>query len=246
MSPRSLGSLRTGTTHPSGSLDQTMTTTIDKPRIGITCDLVEDQLRLRRTYVRAVIACGGIPVALPPLPGSGARVLETVHGLIFTGGDDPDTRPFGHDVHPKATLIDPDRQAFEIELLEHLRTNDPDRPILGICLGMQLLGLHEGGRLEQHLPDTLESAEAHWNGTLHPVTGPLFQGQVYSHHRQALTDAGGLDVVATAPDGVVEAIRCSNRPHVEGVQWHPERTTEPGVGVDVFARLVDAARNRAR
>ena len=223
-----------------------MTTTTDKPLIGITCDLVEDQARLRRTHIRAVAACGGIPVALPPLPGSGADMLEGVDGLILSGGDDPDTRPFGEEVHPQATLIDPDRQAFELELLDHLQATDPDRPILGICLGMQLLGLHAGGRLDQYLPDTLESADQHWNGNLHTVDGPDFQGQVYSHHRQALTDTGALKVVATAPDGIVEAIRCPSRPHVEGVQWHPERTTETSLGADIFTRLIDAARNRSR
>lgn len=223
-----------------------MTTASDKPLIGITCDLVDDQVRLRRTYVRAVSACGGIALALPPLPGTAAEVLEGVDGLILSGGDDPDTRSFGEPLHPQAKLVDPDRQAYEIELLDHLASHDPDRPILGICLGMQLLGLHAGGRLDQHLPDTLESADQHWNGSLHAIDGPGFQGEVYSHHRQALADAGTLDVVATAPDGVVEAIRCSSRPHVEGVQWHPERTTDEGVGVGVFARLVDAARGRPR
>ena len=223
-----------------------MTNTAHKPRIGITCHLVEDQIRLRRTYVRSVSACGGIPVLLPPLPGSGPDMLEGVDGLILSGGDDPDTRPFGEDLHPRATLIDPDRQAFELELLDHLQATDPDRPILGICLGMQLLGLHAGGRLDQHLPDTLDTADQHWDGAFHAVDGPMFQGQVYSHHRQALTDGGRLDVVATAPDGIVEAIRCPDRPHVEGVQWHPERTTEDRLGLEVFARLVAAARNRAR
>ena len=173
-------------------------------------------------------------------------MIERMDALILSGGDDPDTRPFGAEIHPRATLIDPDRQAFEIELLDHLQSTDPDQPILGVCLGMQLLGLHAGGQLDQHLPDTHESADQHWNGTLHRVEGTGFNGQVYSHHRQALMDSGTLDVVATAPDGIVEAIRCPARPHVEGVQWHPERTTETGLGLEVFARLIEAARNRAR
>ena len=230
--------------HPDPSIS--MKTNVDQPVIGITCGLVEDQVRLRRTHVRAVTDRGGVVVALPPLPGTGARVLEHLDGLVLSGGDDPDTRPFGAEVHPKATLIDPDRQAFELELLDYLRTEDPDMPILGICLGMQLLGLHGGGCLDQHLPDTLETADQHWNGGLHDVEGPLFNGRVYSHHRQALSDPGDLEVVASAPDGVVEAIRCPARHHVEGVQWHPERTDHEEVGTEVFARLIGAARNRAR
>ena len=223
-----------------------MKTNADKPLIGITCDLVEDQVRLRRTHVRAVTEGGGIAVAVPPLPGTGVQVLEQLDGLVLSGGDDPDTRAFGAEVHPKATLIDPDRQAFEIELLDHLRAEDPDRPILGICLGMQLLGLHAGGTLDQHLPDTLETANLHWNGGLHEVEGPVFNGRVYSHHRQALSDPGELEVVASAPDGVIEAVRCPARRHVEGIQWHPERTDDHGVGAGIFARLIEAARDRAR
>ncbi len=223
-----------------------MSSDLPKPLIGITCDLVDDQVRLRRTYLRAIVASGGTAVAIPPLSGTAAEALKGLHGLVMSGGDDPDTRPFGEAIHPEAKLVDPDRQAFEIELLDHLAARDPDLPILGVCLGMQLIGLHSGGRLDQHLPETLESADRHWNGVLHDVEGPGFTGRVYSHHRQALASAGGLDVIATAPDGVIEAVRCPVRHHVEGVQWHPERTTDDNVGIEVFRRLIEAARVRNR
>lgn len=212
------------------------------PLVGITCDLVDDQVRLRRTYAREILACGAVPVALPPVPGTAAEVVAKLDAVVFTGGDDPDTRPFGEPVHPKATLVDPERQAFELELLEHLRDEAPDLPVLAVCLGMQLMGLHEGGRLDQHLPDTLATAAGHWNGAVHRVEGPDYSGEVYSHHRQALADAGSLAVEAVSEDGVIEAVRAPGRRHAVGVQWHPERTADSSVGRALFEDLVSMAR----
>ena len=213
-----------------------------RPLIGVTSDLVDDQVRVRRTYFRALEAGGAVAVPLTPLPGTAAEVLPHLDGLVMSGGDDPDTTAFGQPLHPEASLVDPDRQSFELELLDLLADRHSDLPVLAVCLGMQLLGLHAGGVLDQHLPDSLGSAEDHADGRTHPVSGTEFNGLVYSRHRQALVYAGGLDVVATAPDGVIEAVRCPRRPHVVGVQWHPERTQDSELGRALFTTLVDAAR----
>jgi putative glutamine amidotransferase len=211
-----------------------------RPLIGVTMDLVEDQARLRRPYLRAIEAAGGIGVPIAPVPGTGAAILGRLDGLILSGGDDPDTTVFGEPVHPKATLMAPDRQSFELELLDLLDRSHPDMPVLGICLGMQLMGLHAGGRLDQHLPDSLDSADLHWNGASHDIAG-RFTGTVHSHHRQALVETGSFEVVCTAPDGVIEAIEAPGRRFRLGVQWHPERTDDPAVGASIFEALIRAA-----
>ncbi len=214
-----------------------------RPLIGVTMDLVEDQARLRRPYLRAIEAAGGIGVPIAPIPGTGRPMLERLDALIFSGGDDPDTTTFGDPVHPKATLVAPDRQAFELELLDLLDTVHTDLPVLGICLGMQLMGLHAGGRLDQHLPDRLETAADHWNGARHFVSGDI-SGTVFSHHRQALVEPGRFRVTAVSPDGVIEAIEDPDRPFRLGVQWHPERTDDPATGKAIFERLVRATGGR--
>jgi putative glutamine amidotransferase len=211
-----------------------------RPLIGVTMDLVDDQARLRRPYLRAIEAAGGIGVPIAPVPGTGAAILERLDGLILSGGDDPDTTVFGEPVHPKATLVAPDRQTFELELLDLAERTHPELPVLGICLGMQLMGLHAGGRLDQHLPDSLASADRHWNGVTHEISGRL-TGVVHSHHRQALIEPGGFEVISTAPDGVIEAIEAPGRRFRVGVQWHPERTDDPAVGAAIFEALVRAA-----
>lgn len=211
-----------------------------RPLVGVTCDLVDDQARLRRTYFRSIEAAGGVGVALPSIPGAAASILPRLDALVLSGGDDPDTAAFGDPVHPKATLVSSDRQACELEWLDLIERHRPDLPLLGICLGMQFMGLAAGGRLDQHLPDHLPTADQHWNGGEHDVTGEI-TGRVFSHHRQALREAGSLDVIATAPDGVIEAIARRDRPFHVGVQWHPERTESEDTGVGLFRRLIAAA-----
>ena len=212
------------------------------PLIGVTTDLVKDQARLRCGYARSIAECGGIAIPLFPLPGSGPAVLAHLDGIIFSGGDDPDTTAFGAPVHPSANLIDPVRQTFELELLDALECSYPEMPVLGICLGMQMLGLHAGGRLDQHLPDRLQTADQHRDGSVHDVTGTRFTGRVHSHHIQALDHPGRLTVVGEAPDGVIEAVESTERKFLLGVQWHPERSDDPRTGLAVFQSLLDACR----
>jgi putative glutamine amidotransferase len=163
--------------------------------------------------------------------------------MVLSGGDDPATERWGQPTHPRAKPMDPRRQAFEVALLEALDA-EGEVPVLGICLGMQLMGLHRGGRLDQFLPESLPTAEGHAPGRRHAVSGALGCGPVHSHHRQALADPGALSVVARAEDGLIEAVRDEARPFYVGVQWHPERTEDEALGPGLFRSLVDAARAR--
>ena len=74
------------------------------------------------------------------------------------------------------------------------------------------------------------------------MSGGLGAGVIHSHHRQAVTDSGSLAVVARAPDGVIEAVRDEQRQFYLGVQWHPERTADAGLGIALFRSMVEAAR----
>ena len=169
-----------------------------------------------------------------------ATCVAQCHGLLLSGGDDPRMEAWGTTTHPRANPIASRRQEFELALLDALDSR-PQVPVLGVCLGMQLMGLHAGGALDQYLPESLATAGAHWGGVEHPVIGELADGLVHSHHRQAIVDPGSLRVAATAPDGIIEAIESRDRPFYIGVQWHPERTADETLGAGLIRRFVEAA-----
>ena len=194
------------------------------------------------TYAEAVRKAGGIPIVLPPVPGNAEQLIHELDAFIFSGGDDPVMEPFGQPTHEAAVHVLPARQQFETELLQAL-SEHPLKPVLGICLGMQMMGLIAAGEFNQHLPDTHPSHADHWERP-HEITsidpGRLGSGSVYSKHRQAMATPGSLRVLATAHDGVIEAIDDPSRPFYIGVQWHPERTDTPAVGQKLFDDLISA------
>ena len=217
-----------------------------RPVIGLTADIARDEQgrprhQVRSTYVDAVIRAGGVPVILPAEESVRTALLPLLDGVVMIGGDDIDVRHLGVPLHPEARVMDPQRQAAEFALLRALDAA-PAKPVLGICLGMQMMGVHRGGELIQHLGDRLPDADRHRNDSRHPVQSALGDGLVASFHHQALADAADLEVIGRSDDGVIEAVRDPRRPFYVGVQWHPERTEDPTMGDGVIRRLVDAAR----
>lgn len=221
-----------------------------RPLIGITTDIVDPgsgkplKADCSLAYADAIAAAGALPILLPPIPNLAASHASLCHGFVFTGGDDPRTEEFGVPTHPAAKPIHPQRQAYELALLNLLRNSHPQTPVLGICLGMQMMSLHAGGSLNQHLPDSLPTAAQHRG--MHDISpGPtsvlrLLRGPVWSNHHQAVQNPGNLAVLATSPDGVVEAVADPGRPFYCGVQWHPERTPNNQLGSEIFAQLAAA------
>jgi putative glutamine amidotransferase len=223
------------------------------PLVGITVDVVEEAGKVKAVlninYAKSVAAAGGVPVLLPPIPELAAEHARRLDAFVFTGGDDVRTEAFGVPTHPEAKPVHPQRQAYELTLLDALRDDRPQAPVLGICLGMQIMSAHAGAKLNQHLPETHETAAQHKG--LHPITpvrgaseGPLklSAGPVASSHHQAVADPGPLRVLATSPDGVIEAVTAAGRKCYMGVQWHPERTEDDALGIEIFKQLIEQTR----
>lgn len=218
--------------------------TSPKPVVGITTDVRTIESLERRVgsanYANAVNRAGGVPIFMDTDPALIPQYRRLCDAFVLTGGDDPLMEPWGIETHPASIRVHQKRQAFELELLNQIGST----PTLGVCLGMQYMALHAGGTLDQHMPETIDSAGQHWDQDhpVQPAHGSGLQGIVHSKHRQAITDPGSLQVIARSHDGVIEAIQDPERPFYIGVQWHPERTADDPLGIDLFKRLLDAAR----
>ncbi|MCB9837862.1 MAG: gamma-glutamyl-gamma-aminobutyrate hydrolase family protein [Phycisphaeraceae bacterium] len=216
------------------------------PLVGLTCDTIDGRSVCPGTYTRAIEQAGGVPLLLPNRPALAPVYADLCDAFVLTGGEDPDMAPFGEATHPRAVVVHPDRQAFETALLRELSARHPDKPTLGVCLGMQWMALLAGGTLDQHLPDACPTSADHADDRTHGVEPCVpdpwvTSGVITSKHHQAVCDPGGLRVVARAPDGIIEAIDDASRRFYRGVQWHPERTAEPALGIEIYRALVSAA-----
>ena len=226
-----------------------------KPLIGITTyvepaswghwDDVEAAL-VPYEYVRAVERAGGRAVLVPPDEDGIGEVLDTLDGLVFSGGNDLAPQTYDAPEDPATNGTNPARDRGEVALLT--AALERDLPVLAICRGVEVLNVVRGGDLVQHLPDVVGHEEHR------AVVGEFSEhtvrvdpssrieevrGAVKSHHHQGLGRIGeGLREVAWAEDGVVEAVEDTEKPFVVGVLWHPEA----GEDQRLFEQLVEAAR----
>jgi putative glutamine amidotransferase len=143
-------------------------------------------------------------------------------------------------------------------LARHLVTQD--MPLLGICRGTQVINVALGGTLIEHLPDVMGEAVLHRAPPRVPVEHEVaiepasrlasIVGEsrltAASWHHQAIRQPGtGLQVVAHAPDGTIEAVEKPGHPWLIAVQWHPELTAaDDPLQQRLFDGLVEAAKRR--
>lgn len=237
-----------------------------KPIIAITSsmDLNPNRLNDNRTmvsldYSNSMINSGGIPVILP-ITDNFEVIKEQVKyfdGLILSGGGDPDPNLYGEDCLQELGDITPERDTFELAILEEfLKTK---KPILGICRGLQLMNVFYGGTLYQDIKyvDTNIQHKQKWladlpthdinileNNILFEIFGK--KARTNSFHHQMIKDLGReLTSIATANDGVIEAIQNKNYPFFYGVQWHPEMMASRGnLGMKkIFDKFIESCKN---
>lgn len=188
-------------------------------------------------YATAVERSGGVPVLLPVQdPAQAAAVVARVDALIIAGGADVDPATYGHEPHAATAHVRPDRDVWELALLA--AADARGTPVLGICRGMQLMAVHAGGALDQHLPErvgtNLHSPEGDAYGDVEVTTHP---GTIVSdllgerttvpcHHHQSVNEHPGYDASAWADDGTLEAMEKPGKDFEIAVQWHPEAGTD--------------------
>jgi putative glutamine amidotransferase len=217
-------------------------------------------------YARAVREAGGEPRLLQFDVTTLDAQLAGVDAVLLSGGGDVDPQRYGV-VTDLADEIDPRRDAFEIALA--WRARERGLPTLGICRGLQVANVAFGGTL---IPDIGTHAGAA-TAARHRVevdgesVRDLIPGHAVDiasasrlasiiggsrvqtgsrHHQSLATVAPDLRVVATTPDGIVEAAEARfSSPFWLAVQWHPESTLDLDRGASraIFAAFIGAARD---
>ncbi len=239
------------------------------PLIGITTARrphaeVRSQIVITEAYVQAVAAAGGCPIMIPLglSPELLENLLARLDGILFTGGGDIDPAFYGAAPHPKVGDVDLDRDGVELYLLE--KAVSQEVPFLGICRGLQLINVGLGGTLyvditaqrsgslrHDYYPDYPRDYLAHTVDvrTESRLTGILGNSQmeVNSMHHQGIDRlAPDLVQVASAPDGMVEAVELPDHPFGLAVQWHPEWLGAHAPMRALFEAFVNAAESRSQ
>jgi gamma-glutamyl-gamma-aminobutyrate hydrolase PuuD len=178
-------------------------------------------------YRRALQAAGLEPVTLEPDTGGS---LESLSGLVLTGGTDVDPALYGATPLPETDQPDRKRDDFESLLLRSALARDV--PVLAICRGLQLFNVVCGGTLIQHLPGTEKHKRRTGGEPVHEVVAEGRMAEVFgatqvpvnSRHHQAIDRLGdGMVITARDPeDGVIEGFDYPGARFALGVQWHPE------------------------
>jgi putative glutamine amidotransferase len=224
---------------------------IKKPLIGIPLDSIDPTQEiegkwysdlswygLRHRYCEAITHAGGIPLPLPYHPEHLDYYCNLIDGLLLTGGGfDIEPALYGADYHhPKATPLRPKRTAFESAIAKAILK--ADKPVLGICAGMQLLNVIHGGTLIQDIPDEAPSSIEHKQSQCrtkyqhevkilkNTLLSQLIEDEIFQinsiHHQAVKKLSDSFQINAMAPDGLVEGIEAPNYRFCIGVQWHPE------------------------
>jgi putative glutamine amidotransferase len=223
-----------------------MATIVPRPIIGVIGAQYERKMGglvsgVSPTYLRAVEAGGGIPLLIHLSEDQAVpdALYERCDGLLFHGGGDVDPARYGAAMIAACGKPDPLRDQVELHLAQ--RALAEGMPILGICRGIQLLNVAMGGTLWQDIPSELPESLDHYASlnaegrALMPHTITIESDSwlaeqlgttaipVNTFHHQALKQLGeGLRVVATATDGIIEAVEGTGNHFVMGVQCHPE------------------------
>lgn len=211
-----------------------------KPLIGLQAlvDEKKDSYWMLPGYFEGVIEAGGIPVMMPLINDEEdiERLVNEFDGFIITGGHDVGPEVYG--MTDETGNVEPCKARDDMEVILLRKAMEANKPVFGICRGLQFINAALGGTLYQDIPmqfpsDVNHRQPAPYDEPIHPVK--LEEGSwlkklavndtimVNSCHHQGLKElAEGLVISAKAEDGLVEAVEMPDKKYLKAVQWHPE------------------------
>lgn len=241
-----------------------------RPLIGITCsmglgiysmtqeNMPQLQHRMGDSYIKAITNAGGIPVIIPNNADLSVirEMVDRLDGVLLSGGGDVDPNLYGQRPNGHLGSVNPRRDASEIAIAQYV-LNETDKPLLGICRGIQVMNVAMGGTLYIDLPSEGKLAHSlgmyqrdqvtheinvEENSRLASIMGAGKASVNSFHHEAVLACADCFEVSAVSvPDGVIEAIELPGDRFAVGVQWHPEELTARDEARALFKAFVDAA-----
>lgn len=232
-----------------------------KPVIGVIplWDDERESLWMLPGYFDGIRAAGGLPFMLPltTVKEELVQLFELCDGLLLTGGHDVSPQLYGEEPIEKLGECCKSRDEMELQLLKLALAQD--KPVLGICRGIQFINAAMGGSLYQDLPSQRPSSTEHHmeppydrachkviikeNSQLFDLLGVKELGVNSYHHQAVKVLAPGLEVMAEAEDGLIEAIRAVDKRYVWAVQWHPEFSYKTDINsLKILQSFVDATK----
>ncbi|KFG70011.1 gamma-glutamyl-gamma-aminobutyrate hydrolase family protein [Microvirga sp. BSC39] len=229
-----------------------------KPRIAVIMDENTSSggtlYETTKAYFVAVQRAGGLPFGIPYIPEMIGSVVEEFDGFISVGG----RIRFPRDWYVAGDESRyPSSERLEVEQALMRGFLERDKPVLGICNGMQMLACLHGARMVHEVRKSGPHILTHDDRTaMHPVeivSGTMLSQivgttrlDVNSRHQEAVVAVSDHAVIsARAPDDVIEAVEIPSRRFAIGVQWHPEAfAAQDNPGNRLFSAFVQAAQQR--
>jgi len=224
-----------------------------RPTIGITTQTLHSidgippalpsSWVMNQRYFLAATSAGAVPWMVPLLDDDMVTlraIFDRLDGVLIPGGVDINPAEYGEAVRPECGNLDPARDRVELQLARWAIAEG--KPVLGLCRGMQIINVAQGGTMWQDLASQKPSFHKH---DFFPTAGferdhiahevDVLAGTRLSqylvgarcpvnsmHHQGVKTVGRELQVAALADDGLIEAIETTGGAFCVGVQWHPE------------------------